>query len=532
MTARARSAARARRAAARSASRRAGRGGRALRPDPRAVAGRHCSIRIHGDLHLGQLLRIDTGWVDPRLRRRARSHPGGTPRAQLARCATSPRCCAPSTTRPPPRSSSAPRRTATRRACSAATARPGRTPTATPSGARTSRPSARRPVLPAPGPSLVLRRAFEVQKAVYEIGYELGHRPSLGADPAPLPAPRCRTVTVGDPGDGRARSGGRADARRSPARSARPARAPHDGDRDHVIRAFHPEATAASVARAGRGHRRCAGCNAAGPVRGRASRRGDARATESASATTSASGSRRTPTGSGPTLGELDLHLIGEGTHTQLWRVLGARVIEHQGVAGTAFSVWAPNALGVSVVSDANFWDARTWPMRSARRLGRLGAVLPRRRPGGPLQVPGHPRRRDAHLQGRSARARRRPSARDGEHRRAERAPLARRRLDAPARASVGVDRAPSPSTRSTSAPGVAAPDGRDAQLPRDRRAARRALPRDGLHPRRAAADHGAPLRRLVGLPGHRLLRADGAARLARRLPRSSSTSCTATASA
>jgi len=32
--------------------------------------------------------------------------------------------------------------------------------------------------VPAPGPALVLRRAFEVQKAVYEIGYELGHRPS------------------------------------------------------------------------------------------------------------------------------------------------------------------------------------------------------------------------------------------------------------------------------------------------------------------------------------------------------------------
>ena len=44
--------------------------------------------------------------------------------------------------------------------------------------------------------------------------------------------------------------------------------------------------------------------------------------------------------------------------------MLGARVIEHEGVLGTAFSVWAPNALGVSVVSDANFWDARTWPMR------------------------------------------------------------------------------------------------------------------------------------------------------------------------
>ena len=39
-----------------------------------------------------------------------------------------------------------------------------------------------------------------------------------------------------------------------------------------------------------------------------------------------------------------------------------------------AFSVWAPNALGVSVVSDANFWDARTWPMRHARRLRGAGS--------------------------------------------------------------------------------------------------------------------------------------------------------------
>ena len=46
------------------------------------------------------------------------------------------------------------------------------------------------PLLPEPGPSLVLRRAFEVQKAVYEIGYELGHRPAWVEHPAPLPAAR------------------------------------------------------------------------------------------------------------------------------------------------------------------------------------------------------------------------------------------------------------------------------------------------------------------------------------------------------
>src|ERR1035437_9270594 len=65
-----------------------------------------------------------------------------------------------------------------------------------------------------------------------------------------------------------------------------------------------------------------------------------------------------------PTLGELDLHLIGEGQHQRLWERLGARVIEHQGVRGTAFAVWAPNARGVSLVSDSNGWDDRTLPMR------------------------------------------------------------------------------------------------------------------------------------------------------------------------
>jgi len=71
-----------------------------------------------------------------------------------------------------------------------------------------------------------------------------------------------------------------------------------------------------------------------------------------------------------PSLGDLDLHLIGEGTHRELWRRLGARVMEHQGVSGVAFAVWAPNARGVSLVSDANGWDARAQPMRSLGSSG------------------------------------------------------------------------------------------------------------------------------------------------------------------
>jgi 1,4-alpha-glucan branching enzyme len=71
-----------------------------------------------------------------------------------------------------------------------------------------------------------------------------------------------------------------------------------------------------------------------------------------------------------PTLGDLDLHLIGEGHHRELWRRLGARVIDHQGVTGVAFAVWAPNARGVSLVSDANGWDGRVQPMRSLGASG------------------------------------------------------------------------------------------------------------------------------------------------------------------
>ncbi|MCP4182233.1 MAG: 1,4-alpha-glucan branching protein GlgB [Hyphomicrobiales bacterium] len=78
-----------------------------------------------------------------------------------------------------------------------------------------------------------------------------------------------------------------------------------------------------------------------------------------------------------PVLGELDEHLIGEGAHKQLWRKLGAKVIEHEGVAGTHFSVWAPNALRVSVVGDFNNWNGRQYPMRKCGGTGVWEIFLP-----------------------------------------------------------------------------------------------------------------------------------------------------------
>ncbi|MFJ9901767.1 1,4-alpha-glucan branching enzyme [Streptomyces sp. NPDC101152] len=71
-----------------------------------------------------------------------------------------------------------------------------------------------------------------------------------------------------------------------------------------------------------------------------------------------------------PTLGELDLHLIGEGRHEELWKVLGAHPMNHQGVTGTRFSVWAPNARGVNVAGTFNFWDGTGYPMRSLGSSG------------------------------------------------------------------------------------------------------------------------------------------------------------------
>ncbi|MFE6850300.1 1,4-alpha-glucan branching enzyme [Streptomyces sp. NPDC057674] len=71
-----------------------------------------------------------------------------------------------------------------------------------------------------------------------------------------------------------------------------------------------------------------------------------------------------------PSLGELDLHLIGEGRHEELWTALGSHTMTHGGVAGTRFAVWAPNARGVRVTGDFTHWDGTGLPMRSLGSTG------------------------------------------------------------------------------------------------------------------------------------------------------------------
>ncbi|WP_455680529.1 1,4-alpha-glucan branching enzyme [Streptomyces phaeochromogenes] len=78
-----------------------------------------------------------------------------------------------------------------------------------------------------------------------------------------------------------------------------------------------------------------------------------------------------------PTIGEFDLHLFGEGRHEQLWKALGAEPMVHEGVSGTRFTVWAPNARGVRVAGSFNFWDATAFPMRSLGSSGVWELFIP-----------------------------------------------------------------------------------------------------------------------------------------------------------
>src|SRR5438105_3032591 len=71
-----------------------------------------------------------------------------------------------------------------------------------------------------------------------------------------------------------------------------------------------------------------------------------------------------------PTLGELDLHLFGEGKHDRIYEKLGAHVMTHGGRRGVAFAVGAPSANQVGVVGNFNGWNGASHPMR---RLGNSG---------------------------------------------------------------------------------------------------------------------------------------------------------------
>jgi 1,4-alpha-glucan branching enzyme len=63
-------------------------------------------------------------------------------------------------------------------------------------------------------------------------------------------------------------------------------------------------------------------------------------------------------------LGEVDLYLLGEGSHRNIHNTLGAHCAEMLGIRGTRFAVWAPNAARASVIGNFNGWDGRRHVMR------------------------------------------------------------------------------------------------------------------------------------------------------------------------
>lgn len=85
---------------------------------------------------------------------------------------------------------------------------------------------------------------------------------------------------------------------------------------------------------------------------------------------------------SSPPLGELDLHLIGEGLHGQIADRLGAHATTMEGRAGVRFALWAPNARCVSVVGDFNYWDGSRHPMRRLNDSGVWELFIPDAAPG------------------------------------------------------------------------------------------------------------------------------------------------------
>ena len=83
-----------------------------------------------------------------------------------------------------------------------------------------------------------------------------------------------------------------------------------------------------------------------------------------------------------PTIGDLDLHLMGEGTHWRLYEKLGAHPRVVDGEAGVSFAVWAPNARGVSLIGDFNHWSRRSHPLRSLGPTGVWELFVPGLAPG------------------------------------------------------------------------------------------------------------------------------------------------------
>jgi 1,4-alpha-glucan branching enzyme len=80
-----------------------------------------------------------------------------------------------------------------------------------------------------------------------------------------------------------------------------------------------------------------------------------------------------------PSLGEQDIYLFNEGTHSRLYEKLGAHVLPEGGVH---FAIWAPNARSVSVIGPFNDWNTQRHPMRWQGMSGLWELIIPELKEG------------------------------------------------------------------------------------------------------------------------------------------------------
>lgn len=78
----------------------------------------------------------------------------------------------------------------------------------------------------------------------------------------------------------------------------------------------------------------------------------------------------------------MDRYLFGEGTHYEIYKLMGAHPTTQRGKDGVYFAVWAPHAESVSVVGDFNKWDPDKNVMKCDNDMGIYQLFVPKVREG------------------------------------------------------------------------------------------------------------------------------------------------------